>query len=93
MADESHVALKNLNCFSNLFQGSNLPWTCYIRFWCNSGITFSRGLHKKMVTVLYFSIISVFWLLNLSGAGGDGSFASQANLVHLEITDRDRVLG
>ena len=47
-----------------------------IRFWCDSDITFSRGLHKNLVTVLYFSIINV-----LCGAGGDASFAPQANLV------------
>ena len=23
---KSHVALKSLNCFTDLFQGSNLPW-------------------------------------------------------------------
>ena len=28
-----------------------------IRFWCDSEITFSRALHKNLVTVLYFSII------------------------------------
>ena len=27
MADESHVTLKSLNCFTDLFQGSNLPWS------------------------------------------------------------------
>ena len=47
-----------------------------IRFWCDSEITFSRGLHKNLATVLYFSIINV-----LCGAGGDASFAPQANLV------------
>ena len=47
-----------------------------IRFWCDSDITFSRGLHKKLVTVLYFSTINV-----LCRAGGDASFAPQANLV------------
>ena len=47
-----------------------------IRFWCDSDITFSRGLHKNLVTVLYFSIIIV-----LCGVGGDTSFAPQANLV------------
>ena len=36
---------------------------------------------KKLVTVLYFPIINVFWLLNLCGAGGDASFTPQANLV------------
>ena len=46
-----------------------------IRFWCDSEITFSRGLHKNLVTVLYFSIINV-----LCGVGGDASFAPQANL-------------
>ena len=52
-----------------------------IRFWYDSDITFLRGLHKKMVTVLYFCIINVFWLLNLCVAGGDASFAPQANVV------------
>ena len=33
-----------------------------IRFWCDSDITFLHGLHKKLVTVLYFSIINVLWL-------------------------------
>ena len=47
-----------------------------IRIWCDSNITFSHGLHKNLVTVLYFSIINV-----LCGAGGDASFAPQANLV------------
>ena len=47
-----------------------------INFWCDSEVTFSRGLHKNLVTVLYFSIINV-----LCGAGGDASFAPQANLV------------
>ena len=45
-----------------------------IRFWCDSEITFSRGLHENLVTVLYFSIINV-----LCGAGGDASFAPQVN--------------
>ena len=48
-----------------------------IRFWCDSEITFSRGLHKNLVTVLYFSIINV-----LCGTDGEASFAPQANLVH-----------
>ena len=47
-----------------------------IRFWCDSDITFSRGLHKNLVTVLYFSIVNV-----LCGASGDASFAPQANIV------------
>ena len=51
-----------------------------IRFWCDFDITFSRGLHKNLVTVLYFSIINV-----LCGAGGDASFALQANLVLLDF--------
>ena len=38
---------------------------------------------KKLVTMLYFSIIDVFWLLNLCGAGGGASFAPQANLVEI----------
>ena len=51
-----------------------------IRFWCDSDITFYVVYIKKIVTVLYFSII-VFRLLYLCGAGGDASFASQADLV------------
>ena len=51
-----------------------------IRFWCDSDITFSRGLHKNLVTVLYFSIINV-----LCGAGGDASVAPQANLVSCQV--------
>ena len=58
-----------------------------IRFWCDSEITFSRGLHKNLVTVLYFSIINV-----LCGAGGDASFAPQANLVYLCSDNRDSAL-
>ena len=54
------------------------PGHMLIRFWCDSEITFSRGLHKNLVTVLYFSIINV-----LCGAGGDASFALQANLEYL----------
>ena len=47
MADESHATLKSLNCFTDLFQGSNLPWTYVHYIWCDSDITFSRGLHTK----------------------------------------------
>ena len=50
-----------------------------IRFKCDSAITFSRGLHKNLVTVLYFTIINV-----LCVAGGDASFAPQANLVIID---------
>ena len=56
-----------------------------IRFWCDSDITFSRGLHKYLVTVLYFSIFNV-----LCGAGGDASFAPQANLVLFVVTELDQ---
>ena len=52
------------------------PGHMLFRFWCYSDITFSRGLHKNLVTVLYFSIINV-----LCGAGGDASFAPQVILV------------
>ena len=51
-----------------------------IRFCCDSDITFSRGLHKNLVTVLYFSIINV-----LCGAGRDASFVPEANLVYSDI--------
>ena len=40
---------------------------------------------KKLVTVLYFSIINVYWLLNLCEVGGDASFVPQANLVQCTI--------
>ena len=59
-----------------------------IRFWCDSDLTFSRGLHKNLVTVLYFSIINV-----LCGAGGDASFAPQANLVLTEFVSYLRERG
>ena len=75
MADESHVrpTLKSLICFT---KEATYPGHMLIRFWCDSDITFSRVLHKNLVTVLYFSIIIV-----LCGAGGGASFAPQANLV------------
>ena len=61
-----------------------------IKFWCDSDITFLCGLNKKLVTVLYFSkIINVLCLLNLFGAGGDASFAPQANLFVIDFTKRD----
>ena len=53
-----------------------------IRFRCDSDIIFSRGLHKNLVTVLYFSIINV-----LCGAGGDASFTLQANLLLFDEDD------
>ena len=61
------------------------PGHMLINFWCDSDITFLCGLHKKLVTVMYLSIINVFWLLNLCWVGGDASFAPQANLVSVEI--------
>ena len=76
MADESHVTLNSLNCFTYLFQGSILPCHMLIRFWCDSDITFSRGLDENLVTVLYFSIINV-----LCGTARDASFYPQENLV------------
>ena len=54
------------------------PGHMLIRFWCDSDITVSRGLHENLVTVLYFSISNV-----LCEAGGDASFAPQANLVDI----------
>ena len=52
---------QELELFYRFFHGSNLPWPYANRFWCDSNITFSRGLHKNLVTVglLYFSIINV----------------------------------
>ena len=76
MADKSHVTRKSLNCFTDLFQGSNLTWPYVNRLCCDSDITFLCGLHKNLVTVLYFSIINV-----LCGAGGDAGFASESNQV------------
>ena len=89
MADELHVTLKILNCFTDLFQGNNVPWTYVHYIKCDSDITFLRGLHKKVSgsTVFLYNyciiIIIVFWLLNLYRAGGDASFAPQANLVKI----------
>ena len=59
------------------FKEATYPGHMLIGFWRDSEITFSRGLHKNLVTVLYFSIINV-----LCGASGDASFAPQANLVY-----------
>ena len=39
---------------------ANYPDHMLIRFWCDSDITFLRGLHKKLVTVLYFSLVNLF---------------------------------
>ena len=64
------LSIKSLNCFTDFFQGRNLPWPYVNRFWCDSNITFSRGLHKNLVTVLYFSIINV-----LCRTGAGASFA------------------
>ena len=46
--------------------------------WLDFGVILKSHFHifKNLVTVLYFSIINV-----LCGAGGDASFAPQANLV------------
>ena len=70
MADESHVTLKSLPASPISSKEPTYPGHMLIRFWCDSDITFSRGLHKNLVTVLYFSIINV-----LCRAGGDTSFA------------------
>ena len=69
---------KSLNCFTDLFQESKLPWPYVNRCWCDSDSTLSHGLHKHLVTVLHFSIINV-----LCRTGRDASFAYQANLVIL----------
>ena len=53
-----------------------------ITFRADSDITFVGGLHKKIGDSTVFCIIGVFWLVNLCGAGGDASFAPQANLVN-----------
>ena len=42
-----------------------------ITFWCDSDITFLHGLHNKIGDS------------TLCGAGGDASFAPQANLVYI----------
>ena len=80
MTNKSHVTLKSLNGFTNVLQGN--PGHMLIRFWFDSGvITFFTWLYQKLVTVLYFSIIDIFWLRNLCEAVGDASVAPQANLV------------
>ena len=52
--------------------------------WLHFGVILTSHFYvvyiKILVTVLYFSIINVFWLLNLCGAGGDAISAPQANL-------------
>ena len=59
MTDESHVTLKSLPASLICSKEATYPGHMLIRFWCDSRITFSRGLHKNLVTVLYFSIINV----------------------------------
>ena len=66
---------RQITCYYEEFE-TTYPGHMLIRFWCDSDITFSRGLHKKLVTALYISIINV-----LCGAARDASFAPQANLV------------
>ena len=78
MADESHVILKTLPASPICSKEATYPGHMAIRVWCDSDITFSRGLHKNLVTVLYFSIINV-----LCEVGEDERFASKANLVVL----------
>ena len=80
MAYESHVTLKSLPVSPICSKEATYPGHMLIRFWCDSDITFSRGLHENLVTVLYFSRINV-----LCGVGGDASFAPQANLVYSSI--------
>ena len=69
------------------FKGNTLSGRVLKSFWCDSDnknlyfCTFNN-FSGYLVTVLYFSIISVFWLLNLCGVGGDASFVHQANLVY-----------
>ena len=59
---------------------------CWLHFGVILTSQFCVVYITKLVTVLYFSIINVFWLLNLCGAGGDACFAPQSNLV-LYISD------
>ena len=72
MAYKSHVTLKSLTASPICFKKG--PYPGHIRFWCDSDVTFFTWIDKKMLTVLYFSIIEVFWLRNLCGVGGDSSF-------------------
>ena len=55
-----------------------------IRFWCDFDITFSRGLHTKLVTVLYFSLINVPYYMGRVETQAL-PLRPQANLVTLEI--------
>ena len=73
MANKSHVTLKSLTASPICFKEGRYPG--HIRFWFNSEVTFFTWLDKeKMLTVLYFSIIEVFWLQSLCGVGGDPNF-------------------
>ena len=68
---------QNSKCLTNhMLRSKAYPSNMLILFCCDSDIAFSLGLHTNLLTVLYFSIINV-----LCGAGGDASFAPQANLV------------
>ena len=48
MADESHVTLESLNCFTDFSKEATYPGHMLITFWCDSDIIFSRGLHRKI---------------------------------------------
>ena len=81
--DGSHVTLKSCSRAASLIcsKESNYPQHMLITFGVILPSHFYVVYIKKLVTVLYFSIINVFWLLNLCGVGEDASFAPQANLV------------
>ena len=61
------------------------PGRMLITFWCDSDITFLRGLYLKKCDSTVF-LCNVLWLLNLCGAGGDASFAP-GPLVYLLTTN------
>ena len=73
VADKSHITLKSLTASTICCKEG--PYPGHIRLWCGSDVTFFTWLYKKMLTVLHFSIIEVFWLRNLCGVGGDSSFS------------------
>ena len=57
------------------------PEQMLITFWCDCDITCLHRLLKKIGDGTVFSIINVFWLLNICGADRDASFDPRANLV------------
>ena len=77
---KNHMLLWRAWTALSISKEATYPGHMLIRFWCDSDITFSRGLHKNLVTVLYFSIINVLcggrWRRKLCPSGKSSCFSA-----------------